>query len=153
MELIKATKDDIPELIGLRIAYLLDDYGELDEETITTIKNQLPPYFEKHLGNDLLVYIAKDKRIVSCVFLLITEKPANPSFPRGRTGTLLNVYTVPEARQQGLAKKLMELMLDDARELELDFVELKSTPMGASLYKSLGFTENHSGYIPMKLEL
>ncbi len=43
-----------------------------------------------------------DKIIVA---LLIVEKPMSPSFITGKTGTVLNVYTKPEYRNKGYAKK------------------------------------------------
>lgn len=54
---------------------------------------------------------------MSCCFLLITEKPANPSFVSGRTGTVLNVYTKPEYRRLGIARSLMRELLAEAEKL------------------------------------
>ncbi len=68
----------------------------------------------------------------------------------GRTGTVLNVYTRPEFRRHGIAGRLMRLLLAEAAELKLDFVELKATDSGYSLYKSLGFEDVVTKYHNMK---
>ena len=68
-------------------------------------------------------------------------------------GTILNVYTKPEHRHHGYAKKLMELMLDDAGKMKLDFVELKATEDGYGLYKKIGFKDAVSKYYNMKYVL
>lgn len=151
IKLEKATINDIDALVEMRLEYLLEDYGCLTGDQLTKIKSSLPDYYQKHLGRDLLVYVARADKIVSCSFLLITEKPSNPSFINGRTGTVLNVYTKPSYRKQGLARKLMEQLIADANELELDYIELKSTDDGYPLYRSLGFQEAETRYRSMKL--
>lgn len=116
----KAETKDIRMLTDLRIAYLQEDLGTVTDTDLESIKTSLPPYYEKHLNKDLTVYIARDgDDIASCAFLLIVEKPASPSFITGKTGTVLNVYTKPEYRHRGYAKKLMTMMLEDAGTLDV----------------------------------
>ena len=114
----------------------------------------------KHLGNNgafmyiLMVYIARDEEdIVACAFLLIVEKPMSPSFITGKTGTALNVYTKPEYRNKGYAKKLMTMMLEDATAQDVSVIELKSTEDGYLLYKSVGFEDVVVKYHNMKIVL
>lgn len=147
----KAVSYDIPELVKLRIRYLLEDNGEIDQSVLAEITDNLPGYFQRHLNEDLFVYVCRDWGvIVSCCFLCITEKPSNPSFISGRTGTVMNVYTEPEYREMGLARRLMKMLLDEAVNMKLDFVELKATESGYKMYKSLGFEDTVSRYHNMK---
>ncbi len=139
------------ELIDIRISYLSEDYGGLSSEQQTIIKKSLVSYYERHLGKDLFVYTARTDHIISCCFLLVTEKPANPSFPNGRTGTVLNVYTEPNYRRMGIASKLMRMLIEDARSMGLDFVELKATESGYSVYRKLGFEDTESKYHAMRV--
>jgi len=149
-----ASLNDIPALTELRIAYLTEDNGELSHEMEEKLRRQLPDYFRSHLGKDLRVFVADENgELLSCCFLLVTEKPAGPRFPDGLTGTVLNVYTKPACRRHGLAGQLMKMLLDEARELRLDYVELKATKDGLKLYKSLGFEESFSKYTDMKFVL
>lgn len=81
----KATVKDISMLTDLRVAYLYEDLGSITDDDLHLIKRLLPDYYEKHLNNDLLVYTARNEGdIVSCVFLLIAEKPMSPSFIKGK---------------------------------------------------------------------
>ena len=77
----------------------------------------------------------------------------NPNFPKGRVGTVLNVFTESSHRRQGIATALMELLISDSKTLELDYIELKATKDGYPLYKKLGFEAEKSEYTPMKLML
>lgn len=152
MKFEKATIKDINMLTDLRLAYLQEDLGVITDKQL--IQESLPGYYEKHLNKDLMVYIARDDEdIVACAFLLIVEKPMSPSFITGKTGTVLNVYTKPEYRNKGYAKKLMTMMLEDATAQDVSVIELKSTEDGYSLYKSVGFEDVVVKYHNMKIAL
>lgn len=149
----KADLKDINELIKMRIEYLTEDYGGLTDIQIEKIRNQLPEYYNNHLNKDLFVYVVKSEKIISCCFLFVYEKPANPSFINGRIGIVMNVYTRPDFRRKGIAKKIMKSLISDAKEMQLDFIELKSTDKGYNLYKSVGFEDVFSKYHNMKIVL
>ena len=150
----KATIEDIGVLTDLRIAYLNEDLGVISNENLELMQASLPSYYEKHLNKDLMVYVARDEMdIVSCAFLLIVEKPMSPSFITGKIGTVLNVYTKPDFRKKGYAKKLITTMLEDAKAEGLSIIELKATEDGYSLYKSVGFEDVVAKYHNMKIVL
>ncbi|MBR4462598.1 MAG: GNAT family N-acetyltransferase [Erysipelotrichaceae bacterium] len=147
MRVEKAGTDDIDALVELRVAYLQEDNGSLDENDLFTIQKELPDYYRRHLNRDLFVYVIRDGQdIISCAFLLIIEKPMSPAFLNGKTGTVLNVYTCPEDRRKGCANAILRTLIGEAREMEISVIELKATEEGYPLYRSLGFTDDDSGY-------
>lgn len=151
----RASLRDVSELVRLRIGYLTDDFGALDPDQEEALWSELPAYFELHLDYDLLAFVARDDEgmIVSCAWLLLVTKPPSPRFPHGQTGTLFNVYTMPEHRRRGLARRVMEQLLGTAYELDLDVVELNATEDGYELYRSLGFEDDSSTHVPMRMML
>ena len=56
----KATEDDIPELVRLRIAYMEDDFGGVSDHERECMEKQLPDYFNRKLGDELIAFVAKD---------------------------------------------------------------------------------------------
>ena len=151
MEAEKARNTDIDSLVELRIRYLQEDFGGLSDNDMDAIKNNLPGYFLSHLGKDLFCYVIRSgEKIVSCAFLLIIEKPMSPAFINGKTGTILNVYTLPDFRHKGYAGMIMKQIIADAKEMELCTIDLKSTDAGYSLYRSVGFRDDVSHYHFMK---
>lgn len=149
-----ASASDAAEILRLRAAFLREDWGASGEASLRPVLDRLPDYFARHLGRDLIVFLAKEQEhAVSTVFLLVSEKPANPDAPNGLTGTLLNVYTEPACRRRGIARTLLEMALQEAARLGLSSVVLKATAMGAPLYRSVGFVESRSRYTPMQYEL
>ena len=153
MEYIRAGKEQIQEIIRLRIAFLEEDFEGVNEENIRAIEGQLIYYFNEHLNKDAYVYIAIDKEPIGMAILLINQKPANPNFPTGCTGLVMNVYTSKEYRRKGVAERLMDMLITHARSLNLDYIELEATPQGYGLYKKLGFEDKVSGNKSMKLKL
>ena len=61
-------------------------------------------------------------------------------WPGGRwRGNILNVYTEPAHRRQGMARALMQIALDWCRANGVGAVILHASPDGRTLHESLGF--------------
>ena len=142
---------DTEALVSLRFAYLEEDKGTIDEKDAEIIRKTLPDYFRKHLNEDLFVYVIREgNEIVSCAFLLVTEKPMSPAFITGKTGTVLNVFTKEAFRRRGYARAVMETLLSEAEAMDLSVAELQATEDGYVLYRSVGFEDDVSKYHRMK---
>ena len=151
MRIEKAGFADVDALTTLRLEYLIEDNGSLAHSDAEMIRNNLPGYIREHLKKDLFAYVIReDNTIVSCAFLLIVMKPMSPAFINGKTATVLNVYTLPAYRRRGYARMLMNAMIADAKELNIDVIELKATADGYDLYRSVGFEDDRSKYHLMK---
>jgi GNAT superfamily N-acetyltransferase len=143
---------DIPALCRLRLAYFDEEFGALPPEQLQAISAQLPPYFAAHLGKDCITAAAvlPDGSLAANAILMISEKPANPFFPNGRSGYVLGVYTMPEYRGQGIATRLMQHIQQEAKRLRLDIVTLSASEMGKSIYEKIGFSVRHSKFTEME---
>ena len=151
-----AKTDDIPAISALRLAYLKDDFGgELPAKHEAEISAQLPAYFAAHLGRDCFAFTAEleNGRLIALAILCVMEKPANLSFPNGKSGTVLSVYTEPAYRGMGCATALMTALLEQAKALHLDIINLSASDMGRPIYEKLGFTLAHSHFTEMKFVL
>lgn len=126
----------------------------MDEKELEIIKSDLPHYFMQKLNQNIFAYVARNgQEIVSCALLLVVEKPMSPAFINGKTGTVLNVYTKPENRKNGYARKCMDMLIAHASDMRLRVVELKATEDGYSLYQSIGFKDVVSKYHQMEWRL
>ena len=149
-----ATAADIPQLVRLRLAYLQEEFSDTDipQSKLDAVAAQLPDYFSAHLGADCFVFTAEipDGTLAANVILCTQEKPANLSFPSGKSGVVLGVYTMPEYRGQGICTKLMEMLLAQAKAEGVDIVRLSASHMGKPVYEKLGFTLSHSKFTEME---
>ncbi len=147
----EAVKEDIPELIRMRIAYMTEDFGSVSAYEKKCVERQLPGYFERKLGTELIAFTAKDgDRIVSVAYLHIIEMPANARLLNGLYGEVLSVYTEPEYRGKGYCTKLMQKLIDHGRKAGLGRIELKATSDGYPIYSKLGFQEKEQKYTDMR---
>ena len=154
MEIVyrEATKSDIETLINLRLEYLISDRGSLSEKEKNQITDQLINYLGRNIDETFTAILAEiNGEIVSTAYLSISEKPANPSFITGKIGTILNVYTKPQFRKQGISTKVLAMLIDKAKKYNISKIELSATEMGKSLYERLGFREKQSKYTNMQL--
>lgn len=67
--------------------------------------------------------------------------PWSPHALTGKTvrGMVFNVYTEPDYRRQGLARKLVITLIEWCKDNEIDLVALHASDEGRPLYESLGF--------------
>ena len=63
----------------------------------------------------------------------------NPQCPRGRTVRLANVLTLPEHRGKGFGTLLVRDVIEWARSIDADRVDLSATPDGQRIYEKVGF--------------
>ncbi len=83
--------------------------------------------------------------------MAINEKPANNNFTNGKIGTLLNVYTYPEYRKNGLSTNIMKIIIEEAKKQNVSEIELIATNDGEKVYKKFGFKEPEMKYMKLKL--
>ncbi len=146
--------NDIPELVRLRIMYMIDDFGSITDEEKEGMEKQLPDYFERELGKKLIAFVARaEGRLVAAAYLLIIEKPANPYFLNGLDSEVLSVFTEEDYRGRGICSNLMKKMVDYARQHSISRIDLKATEEGYPIYKKLGFKDKIHKYKDMRLEI
>ena len=152
--LTEATKEDIDELVRMRIEYMKDDFGSVSAEEKAAMEKQLPDYFERKLNTELVAFVARDgEMIVSVAYLHIIEMPANSILLNGLYGEVLSVYTMPEYRGKGLCSTLMKNLVDCARDRGLGRIDLSATKEGYPIYKKLGFEDKEHRYTDMRYKL
>ena len=148
-----AGKDDINELIRLRIAYMIDDFGSITDYQRECMEKQLPDYFRRKLGTELVAFVARaEGRLVAAAYLFIMEKPASAILTNGLDGEVLSVYTEPAYRGQGICTQLMKNLVEYGREHELCRIDLMATDEGYPVYKKVGFEDKVQKWKDMRLK-
>ena len=129
--------DDIDRFIELRKAQLAEE-GANTEIDIT---DNLFAYYEKHFNDETFVsWIATiDDEIIATSGMSFIEQPPHYGNLLGRIGILSSMYTVKAYRRKGIAKKLLNYVVNEAREYGCAAVHITSTHMGTFLYQDFGF--------------
>ena len=61
------------------------------------------------------------------------------SHPTGKRAHLMNVYTKVEYRRHGIAREMVEILIDEAKSKGVTEISLDATESGRPLYESLWF--------------
>ena len=133
----KLALDDIEKFIELRKKQLLEE-GALAKVDIT---NALLEYYRKHLPEGTFIsWIASlDGDIIATSGISFVEQPPHYGNPSGKIGILSSMYTVEQYRRKGIAKKLLGLVVNEAKEYGCGAVHITASDMGAFLYQDFGF--------------
>ena len=136
-----ATNEDIELLMSSRLEMLRivnnlsDDYVFPD-----LIVNESRDYF---LSGDQTTVLALDgDNVVGCASMSYMRIMPTFSHSTGKRAHLMNVYTRNEYRRQGIARKMVQMLIDDAWNRGATEISLDATTMGRPLYESLGFTDS-----------
>lgn len=136
-----ATEDDIELLMSSRLEMLrtvndLSDEYVYSEEIVFASRD----YF---LNGDHTTILAIDEsNVIGCASISYIWIMPTFSHPSGRRAHLMNVYTKNTYRRQGIARKMVEMLIRDARDKGATEISLDATSMGRPLYESLGFVDS-----------
>ena len=138
MKYIKTTKEDIEILMKIRLEMLrevnnLPDSYEYDKAFIDESRR----YFEE--GNQTTVLAMEGDEVVGCASLSYIWIMPTFSHLAGKRAHLMNVYTKPDYRRKGISKRMVEMLIGEAKEKGVTEISLDATAMGRPLYESLGF--------------
>lgn len=79
------------------------------------------------------------ERIVAGGGATIIPWPPGPAYPGGRLAFVYNVYTEPEHRGRGLARRIMHALHEYCRAESIGSAALNASEFGQPLYESLGY--------------
>ena len=136
-----ATHSDLAPLLDFRLAMLTELFAKdglrLDEAALREANAR---WIDEHFGRDFIAWMADiDGRPVASAALMWFPHPPGPKNPTGMEAYILNVYTRPEARRLGLARALMDRLVEEARAAGVRRVWLRASADGRPLYESMGF--------------
>lgn len=146
--------EDIPLLIKARLDFLQALGYPVRPDDLPEATHQLEAFLAQHLDRDLFARIALEGEILAAAgFLQVMKVMWQPMAPDGQFGRIINILTWPEFRNQGLARAIMQSLIQKARELNLSYIDLDASPEGQPLYESLGFKLLDAKHPPMRLTL
>lgn len=137
----EADLNDVNHLVHHRRA-MFEDMGHRDPAVLHQIDQSSRKYFTEALRlGTYKAWLAEtpEPRIVAGGGIVIANWPGFPGESLAKRAWILNMYTEPEARRFGLAKQLLQTMLDWCRSQGFRSVALHASPAGRPLYESLGF--------------
>ena len=123
----KLTETELPTFIDMRIQQLREEGATEDID----LKSALFDYYRRHLTDGTFVsWLALDGTTI--------------------IGTSGMSFTHPNYRRQGIAKKLLSLVVAEAKAYGCGTVQITASDMGVLLYTDFGFQKNKN-FMQLKL--
>lgn len=138
IRIAKALASDLETVLQMRYETMRNVCGftekyEFTEEFYTESER----YFRQ--GNHVTVLAWDGETAVGCASICYISVMPTFSHPGGKRAHLMNVYVRSSHRRQGIARNMLEHLIDDARKRNTSQITLDATDDGRPLYESLGF--------------
>lgn len=140
----QGTTGDIPEIARQR-RRMCEDMNYTDADVLSAMVNVTADYLKKAIPEgSFRSWLACDNgRVVAGGAVVISPWPAHAYDLECRRATILNVYTEPEYRRRGIARQIMETMINWCKQEGFARVSLHASEHGRPLYESLGFEDSN----------
>lgn len=135
-----ATVEDAALIAHHRRA-MFADMGATDTARLELMEAEFAAWVREKLArHEYLGWFVMDGETVAAgAGLWLMDWPPHVIGASAQRGNILNVYTHPDYRKRGLARQLMNTILDWCRANSVDTVILHASDEGRTLYESLGF--------------
>lgn len=152
IQIKKTTEDDIEDLMSVRLE-MLREVNDLppDVQFSKTLVDCSREYF---LNGDQTTVLAidsgddgKESKIIGCASISYITIMPTFDHPTGKRAHLMNVYVNKNYRRQGIAQKMIESLIEEAKFRGVTEISLDATQAGRPVYKKLGFCENAEGMV------
>jgi GNAT superfamily N-acetyltransferase len=136
----EAALADIAEILRQR-RRMYEDIHHTDSVVLDAVVSLSSTYLKTAMANgSFRAWLASDgNRVVAGGAVIISPWPAHPYDLECRRATILNVFTDPEYRRRGIARKLLQTIIAWCQRESFARVTLHASPEGRHLYESLGF--------------
>ncbi|MCR5329590.1 MAG: GNAT family N-acetyltransferase [Lachnospiraceae bacterium] len=143
MDYRKATIEDLDMLVETRVE-VLRAANKLDASVdLSEVERQSRVYYSKALLDEThTAYLVFDEdRFVGAGGVSYYKVMPTYHNPSGEKAYIMNMYTSPDYRRQGIAYRTLELLVEDARNRGVNAISLEATAMGRPLYEKYGFVQ------------
>ena len=151
----RATLGDVSILVDYRVRFLNELHNHVENDETKVVRKSLQRYFTGAISSgDFVAWVAElDGKIVATSGMVVWQIPARyGGVESGKLGYLLNFYTIPKARRKGIATRLLNELVKDARLMGLRYLHLHASKYGESIYRKAGFVEPHMPELVLRLQ-
>ena len=136
-----------PKKAGLTticIEPLQTDYKISDMVDLSLVEKEAAHYYGKCFADERhVIYVAHTVRgFVGCGGISFYEIMPTYEHPSGKCAYIMNMYTCPLYRKQGVATQILDLLVKAAQKHGVLKISLEATKKGRSVYEKYGFVQN-----------
>ena len=151
MEYRTASAEDIELMMRSRLDTLraVNSIGE-DYRFSDGFQEAARKYFLE--GDHTTVLALDGGRVAGCATMCWYRLMPTFSHPSGYRAHLMNVYTDPSRRREGIAARMVSMLIEEAWNRGATEISLDATESGRPLYRKLGFRDSDECMVLEKTE-
>ena len=147
----RADLSDLEALVSSRIKVLIAANRLSEDTDMSVIEQQSLEYYRQSLtdGSHTAYLVYDGDKVIAAGGISYYMVMPTCDVPTGRKAYIMNMYTDPAYRRQGIAMKTLALLIEDAKAKGISFISLEATDMGRPLYERYGFVSmEHEMILP-----
>jgi GNAT superfamily N-acetyltransferase len=131
---------------------MFESMGVQDPGVLDRMCAAMTGYLQDALpSGDYLGWVADaGGEVIASGGVVIHRLPPGPRNMDGREGYVMNIYTIPDWRRQGVATAIVQTILDHLKAQGIPVATLHATPVGRPLYERLGFASTNEMRLVLK---
>lgn len=139
----KATIADIDELVKTRIIVLRAANKLSNDVDMSLVEKESYEYYKSALetGEHVAYLVYDNETFIGAGGVSLYQVMPTYHNPTGKKAYIMNMYTAPEYRRQGIAIHTLDLLVKDVRKQGVSQIALEATEMGRPLYEKYGFVK------------
>ena len=139
----KATIVDIDELVRIRIIVLRTANKLSNDVDMSLVEKESYEYYKSALetGEHIAYLVYDNEKFIGAGGVSFYQVMPTYHNSTGKKAYIMNMYTAPEYRRQGIAFHTLDLLVKDARKQGVLQIALEATDMGRPLYERYGFVK------------
>ena len=146
INIIKATDREFDQVISTRLE-MLKVVNNLPENAVFSqdFINSTKEYFKSPCQTTVLS--VHENEVVGCATICYVTVMPTFDHPSGKRAHIMNVYTRRSYRKQGIAFRMMGMLIEEAKQKGVSEISLDATESGRPLYKKCGFVNTEEGMV------
>ncbi len=142
----KAELCDLELLVKSRVMVLRAANKLSDDADMSEVESQSREYYKMALadGSHTAYLVFDGQRLIGTGGMSYYSVMPTCDVPSGKKAYVMNMYTDPGYRRQGIAYRTLELLVQDAKARGVEHITLEATDMGRPLYEKYGFVQMQS---------
>lgn len=147
----KAKLTDLDLLVKWRMEVLQEVFAVPAAGQLTRLELENREYYQNALPNEqhIACFAWVDNEIAGCGGECLYQEMPSPDNPVGACAYLMNIYTRPEFRGQGVGRETVNWLVKQAKDRGITKIYLEASECGRPLYRKIGFCDMR-GYMKLK---
>lgn len=139
----KATIEDTDELVRTRITVLRAANKLSDDVDMSLVEKESYEYYKRALetGEHIGYLVYDNGTFIGAGGVSFYQVMPTYHNSTGKKAYIMNMYTAPEYRRQGIAFHTLDLLMNAAKKQGVLQIALEATDMGRPLYERYGFVK------------